>query len=87
MKIIIQIALAIASLGIAYLIWNSIDSKIVLTESVEVRNAATQERLTQISDAQIEYKKIKGAYAASFDDLIYFLKNDSVIQVKYLIVY
>jgi len=82
MKIIIQIALAIASVGIAYLIWNSIDSKIVLTESVEVRNAATQERLTHISEAQIEYKKVRGTYAASFDDLIYFLKNDSVIQVK-----
>ena len=82
MKIIIQIVLAIASIGMAYLIWNSIDSKIILTENVAIRDAATQERLTHISEAQIEYKKVKGAYAGSFDDLIYFLKNDSVIQVK-----
>jgi hypothetical protein len=82
MKIIVQIVLAIASVGMAYLIWNSIDSKIILTENVEIRDAATQERLTHISEAQVEYKKVRGAYAASFDDLIYFLKNDSVIQVK-----
>jgi len=82
MKIIIQVALAIAAAGMAFLIWNSIDSKMVLTETVDMRNAATQERLTHISEAQIEYKKVRGTYAASFDDLIYFLKNDSVIQVK-----
>tara|TARA_B100000809_G_C15134616_1_gene530003 strand:+ start:3721 stop:4314 length:594 start_codon:yes stop_codon:yes gene_type:complete len=82
MKIIVQIVLAIASVGMAYLIWNSIDSKIILTESVDVRNAVTQERLTHISEAQIEYKKVRGTYAASFDDLIHFLKNDSVVQVK-----
>ena len=82
MKIIIQIVLAIASVGMAYLIWNSIDSKMILTEHVEARNIATQERLTQISEAQIEYKKVKGTYAASFEDLTYFLKNDSVVQVK-----
>lgn len=82
MKIIVQIVLAIASVGVAYLIWDSIDSKIILTESVEMRNATTQERLTHISDAQIEFKKVRGNYAASFDELIHFLKNDSVIQVK-----
>ncbi|MGB0888360.1 MAG: hypothetical protein ACPGSL_09575 [Vicingaceae bacterium] len=82
MKIVIQIVLAIASVGMAYLIWDSIDSKIVLTETVDMRNAVTQERLTQISEAQIEYKKVRGNYASSFDELIGFLKNDSVIQVK-----
>lgn len=82
MKIGIQLALAIAAGFMAYLVWDSIDSKIILTETVEARDKATQKRLTQISDAQIEYKKVKGTYAGSFDDLIHFLKNDSVIQVK-----
>jgi len=66
MKIIVQLVLAVASLGMAYLIWNSIDSKIILTESVEIRDAVTQERLTHISEAQIEYKKVKTTLAKTF---------------------
>ena len=82
MKIGIQIGLAILSAFVAYLIWDSIDSKIVLTESVEIRNKAVQERLSHIADAQIEYKKVRGTYAGSFDQLIDFLENDSIVLVK-----
>ncbi|MGB0888285.1 MAG: hypothetical protein ACPGSL_09200 [Vicingaceae bacterium] len=82
MKIGIQLGLAILAGFIAYMIWNSIDSKIVLTETVELRRNVAKERLTQIGDAQIEYKKIKGTYAASFDALVDFLENDSIVQVK-----
>jgi hypothetical protein len=82
MKIGIQLGLAILACFIAYMIWDSIDSKIILTETVEIRRNEVKERLTQISDAQIEYKKIRGSYAGSFDDLTNFLKNDSVVQVK-----
>jgi hypothetical protein len=82
MKIGIQLGLAILAGLIAYMIWDSIDSKIVLTETVEIRRTEVKARLTQISDAQIEYKKVRGAYAGSFDALTDFLKNDSIIQVK-----
>ena len=78
MKIVVQIVLAIASLTMAYLIWDSIDSKMLLTKTVNMRDAVTQERLTHISEAQIEYKKVKGIYAGSFNDLIDFLENDSI---------
>ncbi|MCB0401561.1 MAG: hypothetical protein KDD41_05720 [Flavobacteriales bacterium] len=82
MKIGIQIALAALAIFIAYLVWNSIDSKIVLTETVAKRNKVVQKRMEQIRDAQVEYKKLKGEYANSFDKLVGFLKNDSIIQVK-----
>jgi hypothetical protein len=82
MKIGIQLGLLILSILIGYLIWDSIESKIVLTETVEVRNKVVQERLEQIRDAQVEYKKVRGEYAKSFDNLLDFLQNDSVIQVK-----
>ncbi len=82
MKIGIQIGLAILAAFIAFMIWDSIDSKIVLTETVKMRRTEVKERLTQISDAQIEYKKVRGSYAGSFNDLTDFLKNDSVVQVK-----
>lgn len=82
MKIGIQLLLAVAAVFMGYLIWNSIDSKIVLTETVEKRNKVVIERLEQIRDAQVEYKKIRGEYANSFTNLIDFLQNDSIIQVK-----
>ena len=82
MKIGIQLGLAILAGFIAYMIWDSIDSKIALTETVKVRRTEVKERLTQISEAQIEYKKVRGAYAGSFDALTNFLKNDSIVQVK-----
>lgn len=65
----------------AYLNYNAIDSKIKLAEEIKVRNAAVQERLEQIRDAQVEYKKLKGEYAANFTQLIDFLKNDSLIII------
>ncbi len=67
---------------LAYLNYNSINSKIVLTETVEMRNKVVQNRLNDIRDAQVEYKKAKGEYAASFDQLTDFLENDSVTFVK-----
>jgi hypothetical protein len=82
MKIGIQIGLAILSVFVAYLIWDSIDSKIVLTKTVDERNQAVYQRLEQIRDAQVEYKKVRGQYAGSFDELINFLENDSVILVR-----
>jgi len=82
MKIGIQAALAILSIFIAYLIWDSVDSKIVLTESVATRNKVVQQKLEQIRDAQVEYNKVRGEYAGTFEQLVDFLENDSIVQVK-----
>jgi hypothetical protein len=82
MKTGIQVGLALISIFIAYMIWNSIDSKMVLTESVQMRNEVVYERLEQIRDAQVQYKKVRGTYAGSFGQLIDFLENDSIILVK-----
>ncbi|NQX99046.1 MAG: hypothetical protein HRT73_14395 [Flavobacteriales bacterium] len=79
---IVKVALVGVIILFAYINYDSIDSKMILTETVELRNTAVQKRLTQISDAQVEYKKVRGTYAGSFNDLIDFLKNDSVVQVK-----
>jgi hypothetical protein len=82
MKIGIQVGLALISIFIAYMIWDSIESKMVLTESVEMRNQVVIENLEQIRDAQVEYKKVRGTYAGSFAQLIDFLENDSIVLVK-----
>jgi hypothetical protein len=82
MKIGIQFGLALLAGFIAYMIWDSIDSKIVLTETVEIRRTEVKEKLTHISEAQIEFKKVRGTYAGSFDLLTDFLINDSIVQVR-----
>jgi len=82
MKIGIQIGLLALSVLIGYLIWDSIESKIELTETVKVRNGVVQAKLEQIRDAQVEYKRVRGEYADSFKKLTDFLKNDSIVQVK-----
>ncbi|NCP45356.1 MAG: hypothetical protein GW818_02730, partial [Flavobacteriales bacterium] len=76
-KIVFVVLIAIA----AYMNYNSIQSKIELTAEIKKRNHVVQERLEQIRDAQVEYKKIRGEYASNFTQLIDFLTNDSLIII------
>ncbi|MGE0561178.1 MAG: hypothetical protein AB7O47_05135 [Flavobacteriales bacterium] len=82
MKLVIQLVLIVASAFMGYLIYDSIDSKIELEKEVKHRKAVVIERLEQIKEAQISYKKVRGEYAKSFDQLRDFLTNDSLIVVK-----
>lgn len=65
----------------AYMNYDSIQSKIELEKEIKKRNKVVQTHLENIRDAQIEYKKLKGEYAGSFDKLLDFLNNDSLIIV------
>lgn len=65
----------------AYMNYDSIQSKIELEKEIKKRNQVVQERLENIRDAQIEYKKIKGEYAGDFNKLLDFLNNDSIVLV------
>ncbi|MCB9174921.1 MAG: hypothetical protein H6589_09955 [Flavobacteriales bacterium] len=82
MKLVIQLVLIVASAFMGYLIYDSINSKIELEKEVKHRKAVVIERLEQIKEAQISYKKVRGEYAKSFDQLRDFLENDSLIVVK-----
>jgi hypothetical protein len=82
MKLVIQLVLIVASAFMGYLIYDSIDSKIELEKEVRLRKSVVIERLEQIKEAQINYKKVRGEYAKSFDQLKDFLVNDSIIVVK-----
>ena len=76
MKLVIQLVLIVASAFMGYLIYDSIDSKIELEKEVRLRKGVVIERLEQIKEAQINYKKVRGEYAKSFDQLKDFLVND-----------
>jgi len=82
MKLVIQLVLIVASAFMGYLIYDSIDSKIQLEKEVKERKLVVIERLEQIKEAQINYKKVRGEYAKSFEQLRNFLENDSLIVVK-----
>ena len=82
MKLVIQLVLIVASAFMGYLIYDSIDSKIELEKEVRLRKSIVIERLEKIKEAQINYKKVRGEYAKSFDQLKDFLENDSLIVVK-----
>ena len=82
MKLIIQIVLLVAAVFMGYMIYDSIDSKIKLEEEISKRKEVVIERLEQVKDAQINYKKVRGEYAKSFIQLKDFLQNDSLIIVK-----
>lgn len=82
MKYIIQIVLIVAALFMGYMIYNSIQSKIELEQEVKRRKAVVIERLEEVREAQISYKKVRGEYAKSFAQLKDFLMNDSLIIVK-----
>lgn len=82
MKLVIQLVLIVASAFMGYLIYDSIDSKIELEKEVRLRKSIVIERLEQIKEAQINYKKVRGEYAKSFAQLKDFLENDSLIVVK-----
>jgi len=76
-KIVFVALIAVA----AYMNYDSIQSKIELEKEIKKRNKVVQERLENIRDAQIEYKKIKGEYAGDFNKLLNFLNNDSIVLV------
>jgi len=79
---IIKLVFVFVALFVFYLNYNSIDSKIELTQAIKDRNAIVQKRLEQIRDAEVEYKKVKGEYAGNFKQLKDFLLNDSIPTVK-----
>ena len=82
MKLVIQLVLLVASAFMGYMIYDSIDSKIKLEEEIRSRKDVVIERLENVKEAQISFKKVKGQYAKSFAQLKHFLENDSLIIVK-----
>lgn len=82
MKIAIQLVLLAIAAVLAYLIYDGIQNKIEFQKEAESRREVVQARLLNVVEAQKEFKTEKGRYANSFNELIGFLKNDSLTIVK-----
>jgi hypothetical protein len=76
-RIIVQVVLFLAIVGLGYLIYTGVMKPINFDKEKAVRETAVVERLKDIRTAQVSYKSVYGKYTGSFDTLIHFIKEDS----------
>ena len=79
-----QIVLILIPLNIilAYFVFNSIDSEVEFQKVAKVRIAENVQKLKDLRQVQIAYKKVNNNYSNNFESLINFLENDSMAIVK-----
>ena len=79
-----QIALILIPLNIilAYFVYNSINSEVEFQQVAKVRIAENVQKLKDLRQVQIAYKKVNNTYSNNFESLIDFLENDSIAIVK-----
>ena len=83
MKTVFNIVLGLCALVLVYICYASIMGPINFEEAKKHRDAAVIARLIDIRKAQLEYRNLHaGAYTASFDTLIDFVKTAKLPFVK-----
>ena len=65
-----------------YFVFNSVNSQIKFEKSAKLRIEENIQKLKDLRQVQIAYKKVKNNYADNFKDLIDFLENDSMPIIK-----
>jgi hypothetical protein len=82
MKTVLQILLFIVAVVLSFFIYKSIQRPIEFEKAKKVRYDATVERLKDIRKAELAYKEVNGKFTGSWDTLINFITNDSVINIR-----
>ena len=82
MKTVLQIFLFLVAVVIGYLIYQSVQHPIEFDKAKKVRYDATIAKLKDIRKAEIAYKDVYGKFTGSWDTLINFVLNDSVINIR-----
>ncbi|WP_165748019.1 hypothetical protein [Cellulophaga sp. Z1A5H] len=75
MKIVLQIILWIACIGLGYLIYSSVNAPIEFANVKQERFQKVINSLKDIRNSQEAYKSAKGEYAKDFNSLISFVEN------------
>lgn len=75
LRLVIQIVLLGAALGLTYMVYTSIMEPVNYEKIKSDRQQIIVEHLMNIKELQIEYKNINGKYTASFDSLKDFYLN------------
>jgi len=82
MKTVLQILLFIVAVVLAFFIYQSVQQPIQFEKAKKVRYDATVEKLKDIRKAQLAYKDVYGKFTGSWDTLLNFIMNESVITVR-----
>jgi len=82
MKTVLQVSLFIVAVVLSFLIYNSIKKPIDFEKAKKARYEVTVEKLKDIRKAQLAYKDVYGKFTGSWDTLINFVMNESVINVR-----
>tara|TARA_B100001758_G_C18314746_1_gene559861 strand:- start:195 stop:812 length:618 start_codon:yes stop_codon:yes gene_type:complete len=79
-----KIALLLIPINIllVYFVYNSISSEVKFQKISKVRLEENIQKLKDLRQVQISYKKVNNTYANNFESLIDFLENDSMPIVK-----
>ncbi len=82
MKTVLQVSLFIVAVVLSFLIYSSIKKPIDFEKAKKARYEVTVEKLKDIRKAQLAYKDVYGKFTGSWDTLINFVMNESVINVR-----
>lgn len=75
---ILTVVFTVISLGLAYFLYNSIQSVIDTQEQIESTEKAVIEKLKLIREAEVVFQEQNGHYTANWDSLVDFIQNGKV---------
>lgn len=78
-KILLQVVMIGLIIFAGYLLYNSLNTPIVFAETLEERSNKVIEKLKDIRIIERAYKVKYGTYTDDFNELIRFIKNDSLV--------
>jgi len=82
MKTVLQILLFIVAVVLVYFIYQSIQTPLDFEKTKKARYDATIAKLKDIRKAELAYKGVYGKFTGSWDTLIGFVQNDSVVNIR-----
>ena len=82
MKYALNALLALASVGLIYLLIETIRKPIIFNETRDLREEYVRECLEQTAELQKIYKSLRKKYAESYDSLKYTLTHDTFLLDK-----
>ena len=81
-KILIQVVLVVIILVLAFFVYESIMEPVRFDNEKRVREKAVVEKLKDIRNSQLVFRRLNGSYANEFDTLIKFIKVAEIPLVK-----
>lgn len=82
MKTVLQVSLFVVAVVLSVLIYSSIKKPIDFEKAKKARYEVTVEKLKDIRKAELAFKDVYGKFTGSWDTLINFVMNESVINVR-----